>query len=103
MYRAYETLSKPLQEFFQGIKALHESEQVYRGRYSYREVSDEGREFPANVHPVVRTHPETGRKALFVNRTFTTRIVDLHENESRAALELLFRHIEDVNFQIRFR
>ena len=38
-----------------------------------------------------------------MNRTFTTRIVDLHENESRAALELLFRHIEDVNFQIRFR
>ena len=103
MYRAYETLSKPLQDFFQGIKALHESEQVYRGRYRERGVDDEGWEFPANVHPVVRTHPETGRKALFVNRTFTTRIVDLHENEIRAALELLFRHIEDVNFQIRFR
>jgi Taurine catabolism dioxygenase TauD, TfdA family len=54
-------------------------------------------------HPVIRTHPVSGRKALFVNSGFTTRIVQLKRPESDAILQFLFRHIETPEFQCRFR
>jgi hypothetical protein len=60
-------------------------------------------EFPRAEHPVVRTHPETGRQALFINRMFTTRIVQLNKRESDAMLETLFRHLETPEFQCRFQ
>ena len=53
--------------------------------------------------PLVRTHPVTGRKALFVNRTFTTRIVQLARGESAAMLGFLYQHVETPEFQCRFR
>jgi taurine dioxygenase len=103
MYAAYDALSAPLRQMLNGLTARHESEHVYRGRYSDRGVDDTGRMYPYADHPVVRTHPETGRKAIFVNRTFTTQINELSEMESRAVLDLLFDHCEQVDFQIRFR
>jgi taurine dioxygenase len=103
MSAAYDALSAPLKRMLEGLTALHESEHVYRGRYSDRGVDDEGKTYPRASHPVIRTHPETGRKAIFVNRTFTTRINELGEMESRAMLDLLFDHAEQVDFQIRFR
>jgi alpha-ketoglutarate-dependent taurine dioxygenase len=103
MYAAYEALSAPLKAMLEGLTARHESEHVYRGRYADRGVDDAGRVYPAATHPVVRTHPETGLKALYVNRTFTTRINELSERESAALLALLFDHCEQVDFQIRFR
>jgi taurine dioxygenase len=103
MYAAYDALSAPIRQLVTGLTAVHESEHVYRGRYSDRGVDDRGKAYPSAVHPVVRTHPETGRKALYVNRTFTTRIVELTEAESNAVLQLLFDHGEHVDFQIRFR
>lgn len=53
-------------------------------------------------HPVVRTHPVTGRRYLYVNRGFTRRIVGLAPTESEALLELLFRHCERPEFQVRY-
>lgn len=103
MYAAYEALSAPLKTLVTGLTAVHASEHVYRGRYSDRGVDDANKAYPEAVHPVVRTHPETGRKALYVNRTFTTRIKELSQEESDAILDLLFTHCEQVNFQIRFR
>ena len=82
MYAAYEALSEPLKAMLAGLTALHESEHVYRGRYSDRGVEDHGKTYPQAVHPVIRTHPETGRKALYVNRTFTTRINELSERST---------------------
>jgi taurine dioxygenase len=103
MHAAFDALSAPMRQMLDGLTARHESEHVYRGRYSDRGVDDTGRTYPYADHPVIRTHPETGRKAIFVNRTFTTRINELSETESRAVLEMLFDHCEQVDFQIRFR
>jgi taurine dioxygenase len=103
MYAAYEALSPPLKQMLTGLTATHGSEHVYRGRYSDRGVDDRGKVYPQAVHPVVRTHPETLRKALYVNRTFTTRINELEPAESDAILGMLFNHCEQIDFQIRFR
>jgi len=58
---------------------------------------------PSSEHPLVRTHPVTGRKALYVNRDFTTRIRQLPSADSDAVLQMLYRHIETPEFQCRFR
>lgn len=54
-------------------------------------------------HPMVRTHPATGRRALYVNRGFTTHIVGLSRDESAAILEMLYRHLERDDFKCRFK
>jgi taurine dioxygenase len=100
MYAAYEALSAPIQRLVEGLTAVHEGEHVFRGRYG---INDAGKEFPRAEHPVVRTHPVTGRKGLFVNRGFTTHIVQLKRAESRALLEMLYRHIETPEFHCRFK
>ena len=103
MYAAYDALSDAMKQFLIGLSATHASEHIYRGRYTDRGQKDSNIAFPSNSHPVVRTHPLTGRRALFVNRTFTTRINELSEEESTALLNMLFEHAESVQFQIRFR
>jgi len=100
MYRAYETLSEPIRNLLVGLTAVHDGEHVYRGRYG---LKDEGKVFPRSQHPVIRTHPVTGKKLLFVNRGFTTRIVQLKRDESAAVLEMLFRHIETPELHCRFK
>jgi taurine dioxygenase len=102
MYAAFETLSPAMQSFLTGLTARHESEHVYRGRYADRGVDDAGRTYPSAVHPVVRTHPESGRQALYVNPSFTTRINELTADESQALLEFLYRHQQRAEFQVRF-
>ena len=100
MYAAYDALSDPLKRFLEPLTARHEGEHVYRGRYG---VNDTGRVFPKAEHPVIRTHPVSGRKALFVNGGFTTRIVQLARPESDAVLQFLYRHVETPEFHCRFR
>ena len=100
MYRAYETLSEPIRRMLDSMTAMHEGEHVYRGRYG---LKDEGKVFPKAEQPIVRTHPVTGRQALYVNRGFTTRIVGLKKPESDAILELLYQHIETPEFCCRFK
>ena len=100
MYAAYEALSEPMKRFLEPLTALHEGEHVYRGRYG---VDDTGKTFPKAEHPVVRTHPVSGRKALYVNGGFTTRIVQLKRPESDALLQFLYRHVETPEFHCRFR
>ena len=103
MYAAWDALSAPMQDFLGTLNARHESEHVYRGRYSDRDVDDAGKVYPESAHPVVRTHPDTGRRALYVNRGFTTGIEGLGKAESRALLKFLFEHIEQERFQVRFK
>jgi taurine dioxygenase len=100
MYAAFDRLSAPMQQFLEGLSAVHDGEHVYRGGYGH--VQQESETYPRSEHPVVRTHPVSGRKALFVNRTFTTRIVQLTRQESDAILQLLFRQVEQPEIQCRF-
>ena len=100
MYLAYEALSKPIRKLIDGLTAVHDGEHVYRRRYG---VDDTGKTFTRSEHPIVRTHPETGKKGLFINRTFTTCIVGLRKQESDAILEMLYRHIETPEFSVRFK
>ncbi len=102
MYAAYEALSDAMQRFLSGLTAIHEGEHVYRGRYRDEGVDDTGTTYPSAEHPVVRTHPETGRKALYVNSTFTKHIVDMKRKESAALLGFLCEHIASPEFQCRF-
>jgi len=100
MYRAFETLSAPMRDMLTGLTATHDGENLYRGRYT---ADDRFRVYPKAVHPVIRTHPVTGRQALFVNSFFTARINELSKPESDALLAFLFRHIETPEFACRFR
>ena len=101
MYAAYEGLSDRLQRLLAGLTAIHDGEQYYRGRYGSANLRDD--RHPAAEHPVVRTHPVTGRQALFVNQGFTTRIKELPIAESDALLAFLFRHCERPEFHCRFQ
>jgi|APSaa5957512535_1039671.scaffolds.fasta_scaffold37862_2 taurine dioxygenase len=103
MYAAYEGLSDRMQHFLDGLTALHRSEHVHKGRYGTKDnLRDD--DYPEAVHPVVRTHPVTGRKGLYVNATFTTRILELKREESHDILHLLYNHIaRGVHFQCRYR
>ena len=103
MYDAYDDLSPDFKRFLDGLSAKHESEHFYRGRYAERGIDDTNKEYPKAIHPVVRTHPQTGRKALFVNRTFTTKINELSDSESESVLNFLWDHVESIKYQIRFR
>jgi taurine dioxygenase len=105
MYTAYDNLSPRMREFLGACRAMHESEHIYRGRWgrSDRAVNDTGKTYPSTEHPVIRTHPETGKQSIFVNRTFTTRIQGLEQPESQAILQFLFEHVENPDYQVRFR
>ena len=97
MYSAYEALSDTWKSFVDGLTAIHESEGV-----PGHSLGDKA-EWPKAEHPVVRTHPETGRKALYVNSGFTRRVKSMTRTESRATLNFLFHHLENPNFQCRFQ
>ncbi|MDB2388693.1 TauD/TfdA family dioxygenase, partial [Alphaproteobacteria bacterium] len=103
MYLAYEALSKPMQVFLGGLKAFHESEHFYKGRYQNKNEVDINKEYPSAIHPIIRTHPETEKKAIYVNKFFTTRIEGLADQESKLILDYLFTHIEKTEFQIRYK
>ena len=103
MYSAYNELSEKYKSLLNGLVAIHESEHLYSGRYEDRGVNRDNIKTPVANHPLIRTHPVTGKKAIYVNRTFTTGIEGMNKNESSSILEFLFNHCEHVNFQIRYR
>ncbi len=102
MYAAYEALSDRMKAYLDGLEAEHDGEMVYRGTYANFGVADRPA-YPRAIHPVVRTHPVTGRRALFINRGFTRRILGLPADESDAVLRTLCDHAENPLWQCRFR
>jgi taurine dioxygenase len=93
MYLAYELLSEPMKRFLDPLEAVHDGAIPYVG--AYKTTPPEGG-YPRSTHPAVTRHPETGRRVLFVNSGFTSHIVGLSRAESRAILDLLFRHIDST-------
>ena len=102
MYAAYEALSDRMKAYLDGLTAIHDGEDAYRGTYKNTGMADKP-VYPRAEHPVVRTHPVTGRKALYVNRGFTKRLVGVPRDESAAILDYLYDHAENPLFQCRFR
>ncbi|HEX9808999.1 MAG TPA: TauD/TfdA family dioxygenase [Alphaproteobacteria bacterium] len=100
LYSAYETLDAGTRERIGSLRALHVYDYDAGATHTAAEVSADA---PRFVHPVVRTHPATGRKALFVNRLMTREIVDLPPEEGRALLERLFDHMENPAFVYEHR
>ncbi len=90
MYKAYDELSPPLQELCEGLTALHDAQ-------------PHGKPENMSVHPVVRVHPVTKRKSLFVNQHFTRRIVELSHEESEVLLRHLTRWASNPRFTARYR
>jgi len=108
MYLAYETLSEPLKEFVGRLRAVHSFAKNFTPE-RFRAMGMEDRreqmyaQHPPVSHPVARTNPQTGRKALFVNQDFTSHIEGLTARESDALLRLLFEHMSAPEFQVRWR
>ena len=106
---AYEALSEPFKKLLSGLEAEHDFRKSFQEyKYAHNEVEHQRwREAvaknPPLRHPVIRTHPVSGRQALFVNEGFTTRIVNLTEKESETLLGFLFAHITKPEFQVRWR
>jgi taurine dioxygenase len=86
---AFEALSPPLQEMCEGLSALHDAH-------------PHGRPDMMAIHPVVRTHPDTGAKALYVSEHFTRRIVEMSAPESEALLGFLTRFVQNPKFTVRY-
>ena len=93
MYLAYQMLSDPMKEFLDPLIAEHDGAGAYVG--SYKSTPPEGG-YPKSQHPVIVTHPESGKSLLYVNRGFTTRIVGLGRSESSAVLDMLYRLIDST-------
>lgn len=108
-YLAYETLSAGMKRMLEGLVGVHSARGPYapdgRSKNNWRnmEVQTSEKAYEETEHPVIRAHPETGRKMLFVNRTFTIRFKDMTEAESAPLLEQLFRHASQEAFTCRFR
>ena len=106
LYAAYDALSAPMQTLCRRLSVVHTVSPVivdaFRARAGDDLADKVAVEFPPVVHPLVRTHPETGRDALFVAGAFMTGIDGMHDDESAVLLAFLNRHIENPNFHVRW-
>ncbi|CAO3635991.1 unnamed protein product [Cunninghamella blakesleeana] len=102
-YQAYDRLSKPMQKFVETLTAVHTGE--FHAKLAKATGRPIRREFPPDtVHPVVRTHPVTGWKGLFVQPGFTKSLVGFTPKESETILKLLYDHVAGgYDFQVRFK
>ena len=100
-YQAYDALSDTMKKLLEPLKAMHSLAASANTSLMKDMKSSKPQDWYANLHPIVRTHPETGRKALFVNPGFTAEIDGLPRAESQAILNFLFAHIASPEFVYR--
>jgi len=103
MTAAYEGLSDELKARVEGAVAVHDFSQSFGALLDPATRAERQKQFPPALHPVVRTHPVTGRRILYVNRIFTSHIVGLDPDESSALIEELCRQADVPEYQCRFR
>ncbi len=102
MHLAYERLSPKMREFCEGLTAVHDIARVFAKRLG-KSVEELHEQYPPMRHPVIRTHPESGKRTIYVNTGFTTHVEGLSEKESRWLLDHLFATAADPEIQCRFR
>jgi taurine dioxygenase len=111
-YLAYEQLSAGMKQMLEGLTAIHTAGMQYGTNSEASRNSEKRKSMETKVteaaettieHPVVRTHPESGRKALFVNEAFTLKFKGMTRRESRPLLQFLFEHSTQEPYTCRFR
>jgi taurine dioxygenase len=102
-HAVYEALSPAMQTYLETLSATHDGGPVYRQRNRELNIDDTGKTYPSATHPIIRTHPETGRKGVFVNSTFTNHINGIPADESEAILRFLYQQFAHPEVQVRFR
>jgi taurine dioxygenase len=107
MYEAYDGLSEPMKRYIEGLTAIHDvtaslRRAVERGNSDF-DIEAMRRKMPPVEHPIVRTHPETGRRLLYVNGASTARIPGISQRESDALLALLYDQARSPELQCRVR
>jgi taurine dioxygenase len=102
-YAAYDALSDGMKRLLDPLRAVNSSAKAEKTRTREDRKAGEGRKVLEAEHPVVRTHPETGRKALYVNFGHTLRFAGMSEEESAGLLAYLFEHQSRPEFTCRFR
>jgi len=102
MYAAYENLSPEMKRFVCGLTAVHDIARVFADRLG-KTADDLRAKYPVQEHPVVRTHPETGKPLIYVNTGFTSHIVGLSKKESDWLLQHLYEQAAIPEYQCRFR
>ena len=109
MYKAYEALSEPMKKYLGQLTATHDGAPGYHHlqeknqRQEKNQWQREKSVYPRTSHPIVATHPYSGRKMLYVNSVFTTHIDGVPKAESDAILNFLYEHVDRPEFQCRFR
>ncbi|MGI9308409.1 MAG: TauD/TfdA dioxygenase family protein [Gammaproteobacteria bacterium] len=108
LYAAFDNLSETMQAMVQSLTAVHDivvsmPADFMQQSWAPQQLERLQKTTPPVEHPVVSTHPETGRKCLYVNRNFTSHIKGLSRHESDGMLEMLYQHIEQPEFMCRFR
>ena len=96
---AYEALADDMKERLEGLRALHDYDNVPRDIFSTLKMTPP----PECPQPVVRTHPDTGRKAIYINPAYTTRIEGMTEGDSEALKKQIFRHCLGDSFRLRYK
>ena len=104
MELAYETLDDEIKNKIKNKKAIHSSLGAAAFTENYKKMEGNGnlKEY-SNIHPIVRMHPETGNKILFVNSMYTKKILDMDEKEGNETLQTIFKHQERLDFTCRIK
>ena len=107
MTAAYEGLSKNMQEFLSTLEAEHDFSYGFKESLAEpggkERLAQAVKDNPPVRHPVIRVHPESNQKVIFVNALFTTKIIGLPEKESSAILQFLYDHVITAEYTCRFK